>query len=349
MLKIGLAGLGRMGSFHLSIYEKLMEDGFPVKLVAICDVDEDKLTGKSSAVVNLTEGKDTKKSDLTKYHQYTNIDDMLAKEDLDYVDVVVPTYLHCELSCKVLESGRHCFCEKPMALNEEQCQKMIDTADKAGKQLIVGHCLRYWPEYVYLKQIVENKVYGEVNGGYFWRGGYQDHETNGSWQNWIITREKGGGALCDQHVHDTDVINWIFGMPKGVSTIGKTTFPGSAYDLLSTNYIYDDRKTITAIDDTAYKGVPFTYGYKVDLEWACIEYKDFKLTVYPHKAAPFSPDVSIYGPSLDAYYNELSAYLTAVDNGFKLDRMDPYKSKEAIKIMRTEMRSADNNGTLELI
>ncbi len=236
-----------------------------------------------------------------------------------------------------------------MAINQEDCQKMIDAAHKAGKQLIIGHCLRFWPEYVYLKQIVVNKTYGGVNGGYFWRGGYQDHETSGSWQNWIIKREKGGGALCDQHVHDIDVINWIFGMPQGVSTIGKTTFPGSAYDIVNTNYIYDDRKTITAIDDTAYKGVGFTYGYKVDLEDACILYENGKLTVYPHKKPSFSPDISIYGPSLDAYYNELAYYTTCVDNGFICDRIPLESSKEAIRITNAEMRSADKNGVLELV
>jgi predicted dehydrogenase len=106
-----------------------------IELVAICDVDEAKFQNYKADfnIRGLADGE----FDFSKFHCYTDVDDMLANEkELDMVSVIVPTYLHCEISCKCLEAGINVFCEKPMALNLEQCQKMIDTAKKADNETL---------------------------------------------------------------------------------------------------------------------------------------------------------------------------------------------------------------------
>jgi predicted dehydrogenase len=103
MIRIGLSGVGRMGSYHLAVYERLMREGFPVKVVAVCDVDTTRLDGSKVTLSNLA----GEKGNISAYNQYTDIDEMLRKEELDAVDVIMPTYLHCDAAVKVLESGRH--------------------------------------------------------------------------------------------------------------------------------------------------------------------------------------------------------------------------------------------------
>ena len=170
MIKAGIIGIGSMGRGHLNNYIKFMAEKKGIELVAICDVDEAKFQNYKADfnIRGLADGE----FDFSKFHCYTDVDDMLANEkELDMVSVIVPTYLHCEISCKCLEAGINVFCEKPMALNLEQCQKMIDTAKKADKRLMIGQCLRFWPEYEYLKDCVDSGRFGKVLCAYFYRGG----------------------------------------------------------------------------------------------------------------------------------------------------------------------------------
>lgn len=340
-IKIGVCGLGRMGRYHLSIYEKIAQEKIlPIKIVAVCDIDEDKLYGRVTAKVNLSNEINNNIKD--EYHKYTNINEMLENEDLDMVDIVVPTYLHAEYSVKVLNKGINCFCEKPMALNTVQCDEMINAAKKNDKLLMIGHCLRFWREYVYLKDCVVDNRYGKCLGAYFYRGGYADHVNNPSWQDWIITREKGGGALFDQHIHDTDAINWIFGTPSHISVHGQKFFKNSAHDIVSASYGYDD-KVITALDDISYRGLPFEYGYTVNFEKACLRYQNNKLTVFHEDCSVEEPDLTLYGTE-DAYFNEIFYFIKSIINGKKIEKCPPSDSKDTIRLSLLEMISADSFG-----
>ena len=157
MLKAGLIGIGFMGRGHLDNYIRLESEGLPVKLVAICDIDEEKF-GDKFVEGNIDVGKT--RYDFSKYTLYTDIDEMLEKEELDFVDIALPTYLHAEASIKALNKGIHVLCEKPMALTVEECRQMIEAAEKNNKKLMIAQCLRFWPEYEYLKECVETNRFG---------------------------------------------------------------------------------------------------------------------------------------------------------------------------------------------
>ncbi len=345
MLKAAVVGVGRMGQGHISEYKKLMDEGFPVKLIALCDVDEDKLKGLKNYEINLADSKDIAKSqtNYNDYNLYNNIDDLLANEELDVVDIVVPTYLHEELTVKALRAGVNVLCEKPMSLEPESCQRMINTAKETGKLLMIGQCLHFWHEYVVLNDMVKSGKYGKVRAADFYRGGAANHVKNPSWQHWIVCRECGGGGLFDQHIHDVDTIRWLFGTPKAVSTIGLTTRPGSAYDICSTNYIYDGM-VVNARDDTSYVGqYSFRYGFTVNFEHATVTLHDKDMMVYPENAAPYMVEKSKVA---GGHYNEIKYFLECVANGTYTDRCVNEDAMETIRICLAEMKSADNNGAM---
>ena len=102
-----------------------------------------------------------------------------------------------------------------MAPSVEECEKMIETARRTGKNLMIGQCLRFAGQYDTIKKIVSSGEYGKAYSAFFFRGG---GTPLWSYENWLLKREKGGGALFDQHVHDVDAVNHIFGMPKAVTT-----------------------------------------------------------------------------------------------------------------------------------
>lgn len=342
MIKVALCGIGRMGSYHLAVHEKLAAEQADIKIVAICDVEPHKLTGGGTAKVNLSGGGTPQH--YGDYRHYTDYDEMLCAEAPDFVDVILPTYLHCGAAVKALEQGAHCLCEKPMALSPAECARMTDAAERSGKFLMVGHCLRFWREYVWLKRCVESGVYGQARGAYFWRGGFQDHRKNPSWQDWIITKEKGGGALFDQHIHDIDAVRWLFGPPEAVSVRARTVFPKSANDIVSAAYHYGD-KVVTALDDITYKGVPFGYGFKVNFEKATLEYRDNVLKVYTEDGAVFTP---VYDdpltPSDDAYYNEIRYFYDCIRSGRAPDAVPLSDSAAAVSLALKEAESASRGG-----
>lgn len=337
MLRVGIVGFGFMGRAHMANYVRLESEGVGVRLVSVCDIDEAKLKGQGSGGnINVGSGN----HDLSKYNLYTSLDDMLDNEEIDYLDITLPTYLHAEASIKALNRGLAVLCEKPMALNTKQCREMIDAARANGRPLMIAQCLRFWPEYEYLKQCVEDCRYGRVVSGYFFRGG---GTPTWSYQNWLLDKNKSGGCLLDQHVHDVDTINWLFGLPERVSTIARNVIPGSGVDALSTNYVYSDGKVINAQDDWTLNGdFGFEMTYRVNFERGNLVFSGGTLTVNPNDAKAFVPAL----PRDDGYYRELRYFVDCLQNGRSVDVSNPESTMDTIRLAEAELQSAINGGEL---
>jgi len=337
MVKIGLLGFGFMGRCHLDNYLRLENEGMPIKVVSICDVDTNKFQDQyTSGNINVGMGK----YDFTRYHLYSNIDEMLENEELDMVDITLPTYLHAEVTIKALNKGLHVLCEKPMALSSEECLKMVEASEKNNKKLMIAHCLRFWPAYEYLKACVDDRRYGNVVSAYFFRGG---GTPKWSYANWLLNKEKSGGCLFDQHIHDVDIINWLFGKPLYVSTVGVSVLPGDGYDAISTNYIYQEPKVVNAQDDWTLNGdFGFEMTYRVNFERGNLVFAKGVLKVNPADKEGFIPEL----PPEDGYYREIKYFINAILNDTPIDIASPYSTVDTIKIIEAEKLSADNNGKL---
>ena len=344
MLRAAVIGAGRMGRGHIGVYQQLERDGYPVKLVALCDVDETKFSGNVQGELNLAKGAGVAAGapDYSAYHCYTDAAEMLANEELDAVDVVVPTYLHAQVSIQALKAGVNVLSEKPMSLNPAMCREMIDTAAQTGKRLMVGQCLHFWKEYEILHEKVLSGEYGKVNEAYFYRGGAQNTVKNPSWRQWILDRSLGGGGLFDQHIHDIDVIRWCFGTPKSVSVVGTTVYPKSAYDVCAVHYRFDDPSLIvSARDNTVYKGAyGFRYGYTVNFERATMVLQDGQLTILEQDKDPNL----VPRDKNSAYYHEVRYFLDGIRSGEPYTRNMPEEAMENVRIALAELDSADRNG-----
>ncbi len=337
MLKAGLIGIGFMGRGHLDIYERFEKENYPVKLTAICDVDGEKFKGKFLPG-NIDVG--NSKYDFSKYRLYTDVDEMLEKEELDFVDIALPTYLHAEVAVKALNKGLHVLCEKPMALTSADCARMIEAARRNGKKLMIAQCLRFWPEYEVLKEYVDSGRFGKVTGAYFFRGG---STPRWSYQNWLLDEKRSGGCILDQHIHDVDMINWLFGKPRYVSTIAANVIPGSGFDILSTNYIYPDGKVVNAQDDWTLNG---SYGfqmlYRVNFEKGNIIYEQGVLKVNPYDGEGFTPEIS----KESGYYREIVYFTQALMNNTPVEVAAPESTMATIEIAEAEVESAKNGGRI---
>lgn len=335
MLKVGLVGLGAMGSGHLANYLRLMREGKNVQLVAVCDVRPQQMESEHSGDLNI---EIKQESFEAHYNKYTDYLEMMDKEDLDYVDFAVPTYLHAQMAIAAMERGHHVLSEKPMALSVDQCERMIETGMRTGKTLMIAQCLRFWPAYEELKRIVDDGSYGRVVSGMFFRGG---STPQWSFEDWLRKKDKSGGALLDQHVHDVDTINWLFGTPKAVATSAVNVIPGSGYDAVSTNYFYEDGKVINAMDDWTINGdFGFEMIFRVNFEKGCVVLTRDGLTLYPVGGKKIVPDL----PADDGYYREIVYFIDCIEKGRQPERCTPLSAMETIRIAQAEVQSADCGG-----
>lgn len=331
MLKVGLVGFGFMGRMHFDNYERLMSEGYPVQLKAVCDIRIEELkNGKANG--NMSTSREV--YDLSAYRLYGALDQMIASEELDVIDLAVPTYLHSEMACLLLERGYHVFCEKPMARTSEEAYNMIEAAKRSGRKLMIGQCLRFWPGYEYLKELVQSKEFGQVTAGYFYRG-------SGSPQNWFLDEKLSGGAILDMHIHDSDMIQHLFGKPRKVSTIGRNVLPGTGYDICSTHYVYPDGKVINAQVDWTLEGdFGFYMGYRVNFEQGNAVFDGATLKINPNDAPGFAVDL----PKDDGYYRELVYFLEGIRHDRELEVCLPESAAESVDLVEAEVISANAYG-----
>jgi predicted dehydrogenase len=238
------------------------------------------------------------------------------------------------MACSLLERGYHVFCEKPMARTSVEAQKMVEAAERSGKKLMIGQCLRFWPGYEYLKEVVETEQFGKVTEGYFYRG-------SGAPKEWFLDEKLSGGCIVDMHIHDTDMINYLFGRPDKVSTLGRNVLPGSGYDIASTHYFYKDAKVINAQVDWTLEGdFGFYMGYRVNFERGNVVFDGSEVKVNPNNGAGFMVELS---PDA-GYYRELVYFLNAIIQDKPIVICTPESAAESLEIIEAEVQSANAEG-----
>ncbi len=329
MIRVGITGLGFMGKMHFNCY-KALDD---VEIVAICDVDESKFKDTGGAVGNI-EGAE-KPLDLTGIELYSDFDKMLAEADLDAVSITLPTYLHTEYTTKAFLGGVNVLCEKPMALDVRQCEQMIKTAKKSGKILQIGHCIRFWPEYAKTKEIIDSGQYGKVIAAIFQR---LSLTPTWSWDNWLLTGNKSGGAFFDLHIHDADFVQYVFSMPKAVYSRAAKG-PSGDFDHVVTQYIYDD-KVITAEGGFVMSpAFGFEMSFNIILEKATIVYDCTRTPAFklcPEQGDAFTPDVE---PG-DGYSREIAHFVNTLQGNKVPEIITPAQSLDSVRLILAERKSA---------
>ena len=329
MLKIGIVGLGFMGKMHFRCYKSLEN----VKISAICDVDAKRLKDSSGSSGNISGAEDD--LDLSNISLYSDFSRMLAEEKLDVVSIASPTFLHASQTKEALKAGLDVFCEKPMALNSLDCQQMANTARQTGRNLQIGHCIRFWPEYVQTKEIIDSQKYGLVLAATFQR---LSLTPTWSWDNCFLDGKRSGGAMLDLHIHDTDFVQYVFGMPKEVFSRGLIG-PSGDFDHTVTQYLYEDEKVITAEGGWIMApGFGFEMSFKIMLEKATLLYSSVQkptFRVCPKNGENITPEV----PEGDGYSFEIQHFVDSISGKPVQAIITPEQSANSLKIIEAEKES----------
>ncbi len=327
MLKFAIVGVGGLGKVHLRNALEIETKRGDVKLVALCDVEKSRFTEE----IETNLGGVTTPVDISKYNLYYDINDMLANEKLDFIITAVPTYLHEALAVTALKAGVHVFSEKPMAINLEQAENMIKAAKENKKLLMIGQCLRYWPEYVKLKELIESEEYGKLVRAEFSR---YSPTPLWSWKNWMMDFQKSGGAALDMHVHDVDYINYVFGKPESVTSVA--THNVSSFDSILTQYAYKDITVTSSCDWGMAPGFPFRPQFLARFEKATLEMIGGGINIYRPGENPGSIQV-VPG---NAYINEINDLIDCIKDGRESLINKPENVLQSLKIALCEIESA---------
>jgi predicted dehydrogenase len=190
-IRAGIIGTGFIGPVHIEALRRL---GIPV--VGLCDLPDRAQAAASKLGIPLV---------------FTDYKEMLRSPEIDVVHITVPNRFHCEMALAALKAGKHCICEKPLAMNTKETARIVGQAGKSGTVFAVNYNIRFYPAVLQLRNAVQAGELGEiahVNGSYM-----QDWLFKETDYNWRLLPKEGGKlrAVADIGTHWMDTVSFILG------------------------------------------------------------------------------------------------------------------------------------------
>lgn len=317
MIRIGLVGLGGMGTVHWNNYKYIPD----CKVVAAVGTSES----------------DARKAEEWNLKFYSDVEQMLENEEIDVVDICTPTFLHYQQAMPALSRGIHVIIEKPIALHKKDAVHMFETAQKNNARLFVAQVLRFSKEYQVLKQIVDTNIYGKPLDALFERLSAVPRWAAGGW---LFDKNKSGQLAFDLHIHDLDLIISIFGKPSGYSYTSVGSKDKDYKEHYRFLYQFDDLN-IAAEAAWFNADIPFTARWRVYFENAVVINDGKSVTAYQFDHEPYVYDTTeknkiptgINVPPTEMYLNELSHFITCIKENKNSDIVQKEQIFDVLEIL----------------
>ncbi len=339
MTKVGIAGIGFMGWIHWLAYQEIDD----VEVVAIATPEDDRRAGDWTSIRG-NFGPPGAHVDLTDIRTYPNVEAMLADTtlDVDYIDICLPPAMHCDAIVAAANAGKHVFCEKPLALNLEDCDRAVAVCEANGKRLMVGQVLPFFVEFQFAREAIASGKYGKLLGGSFKRV-----ISDPLWLTNFYDPNVIGGPLFDLHVHDAHFIRLLFGMPTGVYSSGRVK--GEVVSYCNSIFKFADPAVVVTctggvIDQ---QGREFTHGFEIHLEKATLQF-DFQGFADAPEMMPLkilTEDGNVIRPELDdgdpvfAFEREIVEVTSCLAANRTSEILNGSLARDAIEICQMQARS----------
>lgn len=232
IVRLGIIGLGNMGSYHSRLLSRGAIPG--CELAAVCDTEPDRL--KNATVP-----------------AFTGSTEMIRSGKVDAVLIATPHYFHIPIGIEALKAGLHVIVEKPLGVHKADCERLLRAHTNPRQVFAIMLNQRTDPYYQKLRQLVQRGEFGKIRRVHWtitdWfrtQAYYQSSIWRATWAG------EGGGALLNQCVHNIDLFQWIFGMPSTVRSLCQLGRYHSieVEDTVSAIFEYPDRTTATLIAST---------------------------------------------------------------------------------------------------
>lgn len=192
-LRAGVIGTGFIGPVHVEALRRL-----GVQVPALCDLPE--RVGPAAERLGIPK-------------TFSDFRKLLASEEIDVVHIAAPNRFHAQMALAAIAAGKHCVCEKPLAMNTRETAEIVRRAKRSGKVFAVNYNIRFYPAVLQLRTMVARGDLGQiihVNGSYF-----QDWLFKETDYNWRLLPSEGGKlrAVADIGTHWMDAVSFILGSP----------------------------------------------------------------------------------------------------------------------------------------
>ena len=329
---VAIIGGGFISNIHAQCYKNL-----GVKIEAMADISED-----------------VRKDFAIKYNckTYKSAEEMLKdiSDNIDIVDICAPTYLHEELILLALKYNKHVICEKPLSINIDFVENIIDKFENNNRYLMTAQVLRFWTEYLKIKEWIEEGVFGNIKLVSAIR--LAQHPKS----EWFYNPKKSGGGIFELHIHDIDFLCYLFGDVKEVYANGSKD-ENESWDFINSsikfkNGISASAQGIFGITDN----YPFTANMKVIGDKATAEYslsagvnldsdgkQSNSLILYRKGKEPIIENIK----SKDAYELELEYFIDCVKNNKKPEIVSLDSIKRTIKTINCLIESLESGNIVK--
>jgi UDP-N-acetylglucosamine 3-dehydrogenase len=248
MIKVGILGAGFAGKMHAPAYAAIPD----VEIAVIVDPIKEKAQSLAEQVGARAE---------------IDAEAVFRDPSITLVDIAVPTPLHPELTVRALEVEKHVVLEKPLALTMAEADTILMAAERSEKFLMVAHVLRFWPEYVAIREVIQSGQLGQPLMASAHR-----LSNRPQWATWFRDPKASGGAVLDLQIHDLDMVNWLFGRPKWVYATGVKGETGG-WDHVVAQVEYGTVRAAVEASQLMPQDFPFTAGMRIVCEDGVVEYQ----------------------------------------------------------------------------
>ena len=333
MARVAILGAGLMGSTHARAFHAR-----PDTAVATIYAHSDRRAGPLAEELGAAWTDDLARA--------------VTDPSIDAVSICLPTPDHRFAAEVALDAGKHVLLEKPLALTDEDATALVEQAAASDRVFMIGHVLRFWPQYVALARLVESGQLGSLRSAVAIR-----RQSFPTWTTLLNNSDLTGGAVIDMMIHDFDALNWLFGLPRTVGALGHRNPRSGGWDQVQVSLDYGDGRS--AVVDGGMM-MPDSYRFSSELHVlgadGAAEYRyravaqDVggppglnELWYYPAAGLAEELSVSLAGP----YEAEIAYFLECVHTGRPAERATPAMGRDALRVALAATRSLDEGGAVQ--
>ena len=324
VLSVGVIGAGGIARSHMNAIK--VNDN--IQMVAVIDVDADR-AGAAAEEFGA--------------NAYTDIEPLLANPQVEAVHVCTPHALHADQVVAAAEAGKHVLVEKPMALTLADCDRMIDACDQAGKILMVGQVMRYYPVNRTIQKMIADGEIGQVGHLIRRRYSYFNPTPAGSdSRHWYLDLEMGG--ICVLYCfgpHEYDILHWYLNSPvaqvyaQGSESTDLYRGQKDSYTTMMTH----ENGAVSVLSQTVVSHTSAHDQYIVGSEGSMMLTGD-KLTVN-------GEEVSVGGSSREGMSNQIREFATCCLKGSEPDASG-HSVRHSMAVIEAAKLSAERNVPVQM-
>lgn len=330
MLRVAILGAGFMGSTHARAFHARDDVS-----VATIYAHSDRRAGPLADEVGASWTDDLARA--------------VTDPAIDAVSICLPTPDHRFATEVALDAGKHVLLEKPIALTGEDAAALVARAEASDRVFMVGHVLRFWPEYVAIANLVESGQLGELRSALAVR-----RQSFPRWTTLLTNSELTGGAVVDMMIHDFDALNWLFGLPEQVTSRGHRNPRSGGWDQVQVLLDYaDGRSAVVDGGMMMPDSYPFSSEFHLLGSAGATEYR-FRgegpdidggpgrndLWLFPNDG----PASELSVPAANAYHAEIDYFVDCIRTGRAADRATPAMAGQALRVALAAAESLDADG-----